>query len=134
MSDEVQQLAREFLALDEQIKKLEKIRDDKKKALSEVARESGEVNEDGHVVLSLDSPINGIKGFQLTRRVTRTLDEPVAEQILTVRGIREKCFRTTEVLDQDSVMHSLRVGELNENEVDRIFPPKVNFAFNKVKE
>lgn len=133
MSD-AQQIAKEYLAIEEQIKRLEKIRDEKKNALRDLAMNNGETTEDGHVVLTLDNPVNGIKGFQLQRRVTRTLDEETAETILTLREVRDKVYRKTEVLDQDAVFHCVRMGELNDEEVDKIFPPKVTYAFTKVKE
>lgn len=133
MSD-AQQIAKEYLAIEEQIKRLEKIRDEKKNALRDLAMNNGETTEDGHVVLTLDNPVGGIKGFQLQRRVTRTLDEETAETILTLREVRDKVYRKTEVLDQDAVFHCVRMGELNDEEVDKIFPPKVTYAFTKVKE
>lgn len=133
MSD-AQQIAKEYLALEEQIKRLEAVRDEKKKALRDLAQATGETTEDGHVVLTLDTPVSGIKGFQLQRRVTRALDEETAETILTLREVRDKCFRTVEVLDQDEVFNCVRLGELNEAEADKIFPPKISYAFTKVKE
>lgn len=98
--------------------------------LAAIVDEIGEEDESGSRWVPL--PEEGIEGFsslKRERRVSHSVNETVAEEILKANGLYERCFDTVRVLNQDAVMGCLIEGLLTEEDVAEMFPAKVSWAF-----
>lgn len=126
-------MIREYVVLGEQIKALTTRRDELKTTLSEVVQTRGESDGGGHQYLPLPTTVGGYSGFQRQRRVSRTYDEQAAMEILSSAGLKDRCVHQVETLDQDMVMQLLTEGDLTEEHIDKMFPPKVTYALVPVK-
>ena len=93
----------------------------------------GKIDDRGHLWLDLTNEVDGYTALQRQKRVSQSLDEEQAERILTERGIRDRCLKTVEILDEDAVMACLYEGVLSEEDVDMMFPKKIVWAFVPVK-
>ena len=127
-------LVRNYKALTDNVELLEERRRSIRDQLSSIVEQDGEVDEKGHIVLALPSKVEGIARLVRQRRVKRTLDEHVAERILTKAHLVERCYKNVPVLDEDAVMQALFEGDLTEEDVDRMFPTKVTWAFVPLKD
>ena len=132
-ADIIAATVREYAWLDRQSKDIEAKKKALKNQLSEFVEADGEADEKGHILLQLPAEIEGLKALQRQRRVTRNLDEQTAEQVLTAKDLRERCYKTIEVLDEDEVMACLYQGLLEEEDVDAMFPQTITWAFVPVK-
>lgn len=104
----------------------------KARLLSEL-EEHGEVDEKGHAYAYFPEPVEGYDRLQRQRRVSHKVDDNAVEEILTAKGVRDKCFKLVEVLDEDAVMGLLYEGILSEADIDTMFPKTVSYAFVPVK-
>lgn len=123
--------AHEVLMLRDQRKKLETLEGKVKKRLMEFLEKYGEpYGEEGqHHAVELDPPIRGIGRLVRQTKSSVRVDETEAEAIARSYGIYERLFKQVWVLDEDAVMVALAEGLLGDDEVDRIFPRKVMYAF-----
>ena len=104
-----------------------------KKNLLAALEEQGEVDDKGHRWITFPDAVEGFTGMQRQRRVSQSMDEEAADKLLTERGLRDQCYKTIEVLDQDVVMGLLYEGVLSEQDIDTMFPSTVSYAFVPVK-
>jgi len=63
------------------------------------------------------------------RRVSKNLDMDVAEDILTKKGIRDKCIKMVPQIDEAAIMAAFYEVYLTEDDIDTMFPAKVTYAF-----
>ncbi len=99
-----------------------------KKRLSSAVEELGNTDERGHIILEFDA--NGeSKKIMKQRRVSKTLDMQVAEDLLTKRGIKDTCIKMVPMLDESAIMAAFYEGYLSEEDIDTMFPAKVSYAF-----
>lgn len=98
------------------------------KRLKAVVEEAGYQDDQGHIWLDLDEPVEGVVALQMQRRVSQPLSEEKAEEILTARGLLEKCTKTITVLDEDAIMAARYAGELTDDDIDSMFPKVVSYA------
>lgn len=117
--------AKQYIALKEQIKFLSDRQSEIKKRLNEAVQELGEVDGRGHVTLELDEDIK----ITNQRRVSKTLNMDVADQLLTERGIKEDCIIMIPTVSEDAIMAAFYKGQLSEEDIDSMFPAKVSYAF-----
>lgn len=119
---------REYKYLKDEIESLQtrqkKIRD----ILMEVVEEDGYVDDQGHYWYEFDDAIDGVASLQRQRRVSRSLDEDAAAAVLTPLGLWEQCTELKRVVDQDKVYEALYDGDINEADIDAIFPAKTTWA------
>ena len=104
-----------------------------KAELAEAVDALGTPDDRGHLWLDLSGNVEGFVALQRQKRVSQSLDEQTADRILSERGIRERCIKTVEVLDEDAVMAALYEGVLSEQDIDEMFPKKVVWAFVPTK-
>lgn len=121
--------AREFVLLREKIEQLTNRQNEIKKSLMAATEAHGEVDDKGHYWLDLPKKIRGIVRFQRQRRITRKLDEPTAIEILSAKGLKDRCMPPKPVLDEDEVMACLYENLLTPEDIDRIWPTTVSWAF-----
>jgi hypothetical protein len=95
--------------------------------------ELAEEDERGHLVVDINDTLSGISKVVKQRRVTKSLDEQVAEQILDSKGLKERCFVMIPVLNEAEIMAAFYEGLLTEEDIDSMFPARVTWAlvFNK---
>ena len=117
--------AKQYLALKEQIKFLSDRQSEIKKRLNLAVQELGEVDGRGHVTLELDEDIK----ITNQRRVSKTLNMDVADQLLAERGIKEDCIIMIPTVSEDAIMAAFYKGQLSEEDIDSMFPAKVSYAF-----
>jgi DNA repair exonuclease SbcCD nuclease subunit len=120
---------RQFLALKKEVEVLTKRQDEIKSRLKLTVESAGETDDRGHVTLKVEDDIIGDVTLTQQRRVSKTLDMNVAENLLKERGIYDKCVKMVPVLQEDAIMSCVYTGELSEADVDAMFPAKISFAF-----
>lgn len=94
---------------------------------------NGEFDDKGHAYAYFPEPVEGYDRLQRQRRVSHKVDDDAVERILTDRGVRDKCFKLVEILDEDAVMGLLYEGILTEADIDTMFPKTISYAFVPVK-
>lgn len=93
----------------------------------------GEEDGRGHIVVDIDDPVSGISKVVKQKRISKTLDESVAEEILQAKNLKDRCFVMVPVLNEEEIMAAFYEGLLTEEDIDAMFPAKVTWAlvFNK---
>jgi hypothetical protein len=120
---------RQYLALKKEVEVLSKRQDEIKSRLKLTVEAAGETDDRGHVTLKVEDDIIGDVTLTQQRRVSKTLDMNIAEDLLKERGIYDKCVKMIPVLQEDAIMSCVYTGELSEADVDAMFPAKISFAF-----
>ena len=104
-----------------------------KAQIIQLVDEDGYEDDRGHRWLELREPVGEYVSVQRQKRIKKSLDEQRAHEILTELGLRERCTKTIEVLDEDAIMASLYEGALTDEHIDEMFPNKVMWAFTPTK-
>lgn len=120
--------AREYSFLKQQIDFLEKQQKEVRERLFTQLDELGEIDDKGNVIIELPEEVNGFGAVVKQRRVSRKIDELVAEEIITEKGMEEQLYKTIRVVDEDALMAALYNDELTETEIDLMYPQKVVWA------
>jgi hypothetical protein len=89
---------------------------------------SGEEDSNGNLFLSLPTEVGGIRTLEKQRRVTRKIDEIVAEEIIEANNLVEELYKTIRVVDEDALMAAHYEGKISEDEIDRMYPAKIVWA------
>jgi hypothetical protein len=76
-----------------------------------------------------DEPVASVKR---ERRVSQSLDEEVAEEVLKALGLYDRCTTTITVLDEDAILSLNFSGELPDEAVQRMYSEKESFAFKVI--
>jgi len=119
----------EFITLRSRIDDMSKQRDSIKADLSELVDTVGEPDEKGNLWLRLPHEVDGFTSLQRQRKVSQSLDEDTAVELLKEKGLYDRCYAMLPVLKEDEVMACLYEGLITEEEVDKMFPKKVSYAF-----
>jgi hypothetical protein len=120
--------AKQYSFLKAQIDYLEKQKKELHSVLMEKIDESGVVDDKGNIILDLPTEVDGYVAFMKQRRVSRKIDEVVAEEIITEKGLEDKLYKTIRVVDEDALMAAMWNDELTEEEVDNMYPQNVVWA------
>jgi len=104
-----------------------------KKELLSFVDANGLEDDKGHKWCDMPK-YGGFAGMQKQRRVSQTLDEAAAQELLREKGLSARCFQLKPVLDEEEVMSCLYEGLLTEEDIDTMFPKKVTSAFILTKE
>lgn len=124
---------REYVLLKKNIDDLTKRQDEIKKELISFVDANGDEDDKGHKWYNMPA-YKGYVGMQRQRRVSHKVNEHMAHQVLTEKGLAARCFELKPVLNQDEVMACLAEGLLTEEDIDSIFTQTVTPAFVLVKE
>lgn len=119
---------REYSFLKQQIEFLEKQQKEVRERLFATLDEVGELDDKGNVIFELPEEINGFAAVVKQRRVSRKIDELVAEEIITEKGMEDQLYKTIRVVDEDALMAALYNDELTEAEIDLMYPQKIVWA------
>jgi uncharacterized protein YebE (UPF0316 family) len=88
----------------------------------------GEVDDKGNIIVELPEEVNGFGAVVKQRRVSRKIDELVADEIITEKGMEEQLYKIIRVVDEDALMAALYNDELTEAEIDQMYPQKIVWA------
>ena len=127
--DEFLNQTKEYAFIKAQLEYLEKQQQELREKLFERLDASGETDDKGNLIIELPQEVDGYMSVVKQKRVSNNkVDEDVAEEIITSKGLEDTLYKTIRVVDPDAVMAALYNEELTEEEVDRMFPPKVTWA------
>lgn len=93
------------------------------------AVEEVEADDRGHRVLVVEDETIGNVTLTRQRRVIKSLDMAVAEDILTKKGIKDTCIKMIPSIDEGAIMAAFYENYLTEEDIDLMFPSKVSYAF-----
>jgi hypothetical protein len=91
--------------------------------------DNAEADMNGHRVYEFTDENFGDIKLTKQRRVSKSLNMDVAEDILTRKGIKDTCIKMVPVLDEGAIMSAFYEGYLTEEEIDAMFPAKESYAF-----
>jgi hypothetical protein len=126
--DDVKKNLRQFLTLKNEIGVLSTRQSELKGRLM-IALEEVEPDDKGHRTLQVVDEHVGEVRLTKQRRVSKTLDMTLAEEILTKKGIKDQCIKMVPTLDEGAIMAAFYEGYLTEEDIDAMFPSKESFAF-----
>lgn len=121
-------LVRQNITLKDRIDSTVAIQNDIKEKLRDGLKQLGEVDDRGHVVVEVNDDLTGIKKVINQRKVSKSLDMSVAEEILKEKGLHERCVTMIPVLDEEAIMAAYYEGLVTEEDIDNMFPAKVTWA------
>lgn len=124
---------KEFIALKQSMDILEKRQSELRETLFQHIETAGEYDDKGNIFLELPEAISGVVRLEKQRRVTRKLDEMVADEIIEKNGLQEELYKTVQMVDEDAVMAAHYEGKLTEDDIDRMFPAKIVWALKTAK-
>ena len=119
---------RQYLALKDQLDLITKRQTEIKQRLIEVV-DAVEADDRGHRVLSVADETVGEVTLTRQRRVSKSLNMDVAEEILTKKGIKDTCIKMVPVIDEGAIMAAYYENYLTEEDIDLMFPSKISYAF-----
>ena len=119
---------KEYAFIKAQLEYLEKQQKELREKLFEVLDTSGETDDKGNIVVELPQEVDGYVSVVKQKRVSRKVDELVAEEIITAKGMEDTLYKTVRVVDEDALMAALYNNELTEDEIDQMYPQKITWA------
>jgi hypothetical protein len=125
---EVTQQVRQYVGIKDELSLLTNRQNELKKRLMGTLEEV-DPDDSGHRTIAISDDTLGQVKVIRQRRVTKSLDIEVAEDILTKKGIKDTCLKMVPVLDEDAIMVAFYEGYLTEEDIDTMFPPKESYAF-----
>jgi hypothetical protein len=126
--DDLVNQAKEYAFIKAQLDYLEKQQKALREKLFEVLDASGETDDKGNIIVELPQEVDGYVSVVKQKRVTRKVDELVADEIITAKGMEETLYKTVRMVDEDALMAALYNDELTENEIDQMYPQKITWA------
>lgn len=90
----------------------------------------GEEDENGHIFLELPDQIDGVRGLQKTRRVTKKFLDETAAEILRDADLEERCMPLVRVVDPDEVLAAKNEDLLTEEQLESMYEVKTTWALN----
>lgn len=126
--DDLSREVLEYQSLKSQIDDLDKRAKVLRDSLMESVKILGEADDKGHLWMELDDDINGVHSVLAERRVSQSLNEERAQEILAERGLIDRCTKMVRTVDHDEVMACLYDELLTESDLDEMFDRKVTWA------
>jgi len=126
--DDISREVLEYQSLKQQIDDLDKRAKALRDSLMETVKVVGEPDDKGHLWMELDDEVNGVQSVLAERRVSQTLNEERAQEIIDERGLTERCTKMVRVVDHDEVMACLYEELVSEADLDEMFDRKITWA------
>lgn len=126
--DDFEVQTKEYAFLKKQIEYLTSQQKELREKMFAALEERGEVDDKGNIVIELENDIEGINTVMKQRRVSRKIDEQMADNIIASKGLEDKLYKTIQVIDEDALMACLYSDELTEEEVDLMYPQQIVWA------
>jgi bacterioferritin (cytochrome b1) len=127
-SDDLTGQTTEYAMLKKSIEHYEARQKELKASLFAKIEADGFEDDKGNLWLELPEPVEGYVSLQKQKRVTRKIDEMLAEDLIEKKGLADRLYKTVRVVDEDELMAALYEGLLTEEEVDEMFPAKIVWA------
>lgn len=124
---------RQNVILKDEIDNLTKRQTEIKSRITETVIAMGEEDDRGHVVVEIDDEVSGIAKVMRQKRVTKSLDQQIAEDLLEKKGLKERCLQPVYVLNEEQIMAAYYEGLLTEEDIDTMFPAKITWALVMAK-
>jgi len=124
---------RQSVMLKDKIDQLNSLQSEVRSTLKDGVKELGEEDSRGHIVVEVDDDTTGIRKVMQQRKVSKSLDIEVAENILKEKNIHERCVTMVPVLNEDEIMAAFYEGLITEEDIDAMFPAKVSWALVMTK-
>lgn len=131
--DDFTSQVREYAQVRDSIGVLESRKKELHGKLMSTLEADGVEDEGGNIVLEFPEEIAGIKALVKTRRTSRKVDLERALEIIKEHNLEDSLIEMVPQIVEDAVMAALYEGELNENEVDQMFPSTISWALNTKK-
>lgn len=131
--DDVAGQVREYVHVKKTIDGMESRAKELREKLFARLDEEGYEDDKGNYQFELEVEVDGIVRLEKQRRVTRKLNEPKADMILTELGLKDEIFVMTPVLDEDKLMAAFYEGKITEEQLDDMFPASVVWALRTLK-
>jgi hypothetical protein len=125
---EMVDLVRQNATLKDRIDSALSIQNEVKTKLREGLKELGEPDDNGHIVVEVNDDVTGIKKVVNQRKVSKSLDMNVAEEVLKEKGLHDRCVMMVPVLDEEAIMAAYYEGLVTEEDIDKMFPAKITWA------
>jgi hypothetical protein len=127
--DQIRSYIRQYVGLKEQTDLLADRTKEIKDILTGAIDEQGETDARGHINLDIEDEVSGVKGIYKQRKVIQSLDMEVAEELLKSKGLWERCTEMKPVIKEDEIMAAYGDDTLTAEDIDKMFPKKVSYAF-----
>lgn len=95
--------------------------------------QEGFEDDKGNIQIELPSAIDGVVRIEKQRRVSRKLNELVADDIIESAGIADEVYEMKRVINEDSLMAAYYEGKVTEDQLDEMFPANVTWALRTLK-
>jgi len=125
---EILDYVRQNAVLSERISDLTAIQSEIKKNIREGVADLGVESDKGHLVVELNDEVSGVREVMQQRKVSKSLDIEVAEEILKAKGLHERCIEMVPVLNEDEIMSAYWENLITEEDIDKMFPAKITWA------
>jgi hypothetical protein len=125
---ELKNTVRQYLMLKDELDLITKRQTEIKQRLIAVV-DTVEADDRGHRILTITDEVTGDVTLTRQRRVSKSLDMDVAEEILTKKGIKDTCIKMVPTIDEGAIMSAFYENYLTEEDIDAMFPSKVSYAF-----
>lgn len=126
--EEMIELVRQSASLKDRIDSLNSLQSEIKDQLRDGVKELGEADDRGHIVVEVNDDVTGISRVMQQRKVSKSLDISIAEDILKEKGLHDSCIMMVPVLDEEAIMAAYYEGKITEEDIDKMFPAKVSWA------
>lgn len=126
--DDLSREVLEYQGLKQQIDDLEKRAKTLRDSLMESAKILGEADDKGHLWMELDEEINGVAAVLAERRVSQSLNEERAQEVLERLDLMDRCTKMVRVVDHDEVMAARYEDLLTDDDLAEMFDVKVTWA------
>lgn len=129
-------LAVQYLRFRKGREAMQKNEDSLKKTVMNILDESGESDEKGNKFFHFPDPIDGVSGVKRERRVSQTIDEDFAMELIEKYQLADKynCLETVVVLNEDGLLAANFDGIIPDSEMAKLYSEKESFAFVLIKE
>lgn len=127
-------MVRQYAAIKSQLDEINSRERQLKEAIRQQVMELGIVDEKGSVSLDVDDKLSGVSKIVNQRRVSKRFDPSVAEDLLTEKGLLERCTMMIPALDEEEILAARYEDLLTDEDIDTMFPASESFAFIFVKD
>lgn len=125
---ELKNTIRQYLVIKDELDALTKRQNEIKQRLIDVV-DSVEADDRGHRILTIEDETIGDITLTRQRRVSKSFNMEVAEDILTKKGIKDQCIKMVPTIDEAEIMSAFYENYLTEDDIDAMFPSKISYAF-----
>lgn len=131
--DDIMTHVRELVKVKATTEMLEARQKDLRATIFEHIEANPEYDEKGNMFFELPEEVDGVVRIEKQRRSIRKLDPEVAEEILTELELLDECTVVKREVDEEELMKAHYDGKISEEELEKMYPEKVNWAMRLAK-